>query len=184
MTQPLDIIAKSLIRERNRAGISLGELARRAQIAKSTLSQLEAGKGNPGLETLWALCVALNIPFAQLFEPQSPHTQVIRRGEGIKVVAGQANFEATLLATCPPGVRRDIYILQAEPGAARYSKAHPPGAIEHVVITQGSAKVGIMPAAVVLNVGDYICYPADEPHIFAALEPGTMAIMIAEQSPV
>mgnify|MGYP000276053884 CR=1 FL=1 len=64
MTQPISVIAKSLVRERLRTGLSLAEIARRAGIAKSTLSQLESGNGNPSLETLWSLCVALDIPFA------------------------------------------------------------------------------------------------------------------------
>lgn len=109
MTQPISVIARSLVRERQRTGLSLAEIARRAGIAKSTLSQLEAGNGNPSLETLWSLCVALDIPFARLLEPQVQKTQVIRRGEGTKVVAEQAHYQAILLAACPPGARRDIY---------------------------------------------------------------------------
>lgn len=182
MTQPIEIIASSLIRERSRAGLSLGELARRANIAKSTLSQLETGKGNPGLETLWALCVALNIPFATLLEPQSAQMQVLRRGEGVKVTAGLASYDAILLATCPPGARRDIYSLQVEPGVARCSEPHSTGSVEHIIITQGRALVGLTEQPEELSVGDYICYPADQPHIFKALEPGTLAVMIVEQN--
>ena len=55
MTQPISVIAKSLVRERARTGLSRAEVARRAGIAKSTLSQLESGNGNPSLETLWSL---------------------------------------------------------------------------------------------------------------------------------
>lgn len=126
MTQPISVIAKSLVRERARTGLSLAEVARRAGIAKSTLSQLESGNGNPSLETLWSLCVALDIPFARLLEPQVNKTQVIRRGEGTKVVAEQANYQAILLAACPPGARRDIYLLLTQPGADRISHPHPP----------------------------------------------------------
>lgn len=61
MSLPIEIVAKGLQRERQKAGLSLAEVARRAGIAKSTLSQLEAAQGNPSLETLWALCVALDI---------------------------------------------------------------------------------------------------------------------------
>ncbi|CER30820.1 DNA-binding protein [Salmonella enterica subsp. enterica serovar Typhi] len=110
MTQPISVIARSLVRERQQTGLSLAEIARRAGIAKSTLSQLEAGNGNPSLETLWSLCVALDIPFARLLEPQVQKTQVIRRGEGTKVVAEQAHYQAILLAACPPGARRDIAV--------------------------------------------------------------------------
>jgi len=181
MTQPIAIIAKGLVRERQRAGLSLAEVARRAGIAKSTLSQLEAANGNPSLETLWALCVALNIPFAQLMEPQSSRTQVIRRGEGPAVVAELANYKAVLLATCPPGARRDIYLLTTQPGADRLSQPHPPGSVEHIIITQGRALVGLAEAPVELHAGDYICYPADQLHIFKALEADTLAVLVSEQ---
>lgn len=79
MTQPISLIARSLVRERSRTGLSLAEVARRAGIAKSTLSQLESGNGNPSLETLWSLCVALDIPFARLLEPQAYR---VARGKG------------------------------------------------------------------------------------------------------
>lgn len=181
MTQPIALIAQSLIRERTLAGLSLAEVARRANIAKSTLSQLEAGNGNPSLETLWALCVALNIPFARLLEPEGNQTQVIRRGEGTKVVAGEANYQAILLASCPPGARRDIYLLMAEPGADRLSHPHPVGSVEHIIVTQGRALVGLKDSAEELAPGDYICYPADREHIFIALEPDTLALLVAEQ---
>lgn len=182
MTQPISVIAKSLVRERQRTGLSLAEIARRAGIAKSTLSQLEAGNGNPSLETLWSLCVALDIPFARLLEPQAQKTQVIRCGEGTKVVAEQAHYQAILLAACPPGARRDIYLLLTQPGADRISQPHPAGSIEHIIVTKGKALVGLTEAPEVLGEGDYICYPADQEHIFKALEADTQAILVAEQS--
>ncbi|KAE9677256.1 helix-turn-helix domain-containing protein, partial [Enterobacteriaceae bacterium TzEc077] len=111
MSQPIEIIAKGLTRERQRAGLSLAEVARRAGVAKSTLSQLEAGQGNPSIETLWALCVALNIPFARLMEEPSNQVQVIRCGDGPTVSSEIANYKAILLATCPPHARRDVYLL-------------------------------------------------------------------------
>src|SRR5687768_6574332 len=77
---PLDVIAASLRRERERVGLSLSELAKRAGIAKSTLSQLESASGNPSVETLWALGVALGVPFSRLVDPPTPRIRVIRAG--------------------------------------------------------------------------------------------------------
>lgn len=180
--QPIDIIAAGLVRERQKTGLSLAEVARRAGIAKSTLSQLESANGNPSLETLWALCVALDIPFARLMEPEVNKMQVIRRGEGPAVLAEQADYKAILLATCPPGARRDVYLLMTQPGAERVSQPHSPGSVEHIIITQGRARVGLTASAVELNAGDYICYPADREHIFRALEPDTLAVLVSEQN--
>src|SRR5215831_14927860 len=86
---PLDVIAASLRRERHRAGLSLTEVARRAGIAKSTLSQLESGTGNPSLETLWAICVALDAPFSRLLDPPRPHIVVISAGRALVGVAAE-----------------------------------------------------------------------------------------------
>src|SRR5579862_9748661 len=170
------LIAASIRRERDRTGMSLSELARRAGLAKSTLSQLESGTGNPSLETLWALCVTLDVPFSRLLDPPTPETQVIRADEGPTVAAAQADYHATLLASSAPGARCDIYRIAAEPGHARASEPHMPGVVEHTVIGAGRALVGVAGQATELGPGDYIRYPADRPHVFEALEPGTQAV--------
>src|SRR5215813_576417 len=95
---PLEVIAASLKRERERAGLSLTEVARRAGIAKSTLSQLESGTGNPSVETLWALGVALGVPFSQLVEPPAPQIRVVRAGEGPRIHSDHADFTGILLS--------------------------------------------------------------------------------------
>ncbi|WP_019815915.1 helix-turn-helix domain-containing protein [Saccharomonospora saliphila] len=177
---PLDVIAASLHRERRRAGLSLAEVARRAGVAKSTLSQLEAGTGNPSVETLWALGVALDVPFARLVEPARPAVQVIRRGEGPAVAAEHADYVTTLLASCPPHAQRDLYLITAHPGAPRESDPHMSGVTEHVILATGRAQVGVIEDPVELGPGDYIAYPGDAPHVFRALEPDTMAVMVSE----
>jgi transcriptional regulator with XRE-family HTH domain len=182
---PLDVIASSLRRERARTGLSLTELARRAGIAKSTLSQLEAGTGNPSVETLWALSVTLDVPFARLVEPPRPHVRVIRAGEGPTVFSDRADYVATLLASCPPGARRDIYLISAEPGTPRESDPHTSGVVEHVVLCAGRARIGVTRAPeepVELAPGDYIAYPGDVAHVFEALEPATRAVMLSEHA--
>ena len=177
---PMDSIAAVLRRERGRAGLSLTEVARRAGIAKSTLSQLESGSGNPSLETLWALCVALDVPPSRLLDPPRPRVQVIRADEGVSLASAQADYQAALLSASPPGTRRDVYRLNAEPGAVRASDPHMPGVVEHVILSTGRARAGLAEAPVELHPGDYVAYPADLPHIFEALEPSTRAVLISE----
>ncbi len=177
---PLDTIAFSLRRERERAGLSLTELAKRAGIAKSTLSQLESASGNPSIETLWALSVALDIPFARLVEPGKPKVQLIRAGEGSAVFSERASYIATVLSACPPNARRDIYLVSAEPGSVRASEPHMPGVVEHVVLCTGRARVGLADDPVEIGPGDYLAYPGDLPHVFEALEPGTFSVLVSE----
>ena len=179
---PLELIAASLRRERRRTGLSLTEVARRAGIAKSTLSQLESGIGNPSLETLWAICVALDVPFSRLLDPPRPRVQVTRADEGPTVAAAEADYQATLLAACPPGALHDLYRIAAEPGQPRVSQAHMPGVIEHVVLSAGRALVGLAGEPAELAPGDYIRYPGDVPHVFEALAPRTLAVLLSEHT--
>jgi transcriptional regulator with XRE-family HTH domain len=177
---PLGVIAASLQAERRRTGLSLAELARRAGIAKSTLSQLESGAGNPSVETLWALSVALDVPFSRLVDPPRPRVQVIRAGEGPAIASERSDYVATLLASCPPNARRDLYLVSVQPGPARESEPHTPGVVEHVVVGFGRALVGVADEPVELSPGDYIAYPGDVAHVFQALEPDTRAVLVSE----
>ena len=118
-TEPRVTIAAAVRRERERMGVSSAELARRAGVAKSTLSQLESATGNPSIETLWALAVALDVPFSRLVDPPSEPVQVIRAGEAPVVHSEHAAYTGALLSACPPGARRDLHVITAEPGPAR-----------------------------------------------------------------
>ncbi|CAI0783689.1 helix-turn-helix domain-containing protein [Serratia entomophila] len=179
---PIGLLSTAIRRERERLNLSVTELAKRAGIAKSTLSQLETGSGNPSLETLWALAMALDVPVSRLISQPRRHVQVIRADEGVTTLSEQANYAATLLATCPPGAQRDIYRLRVQPGEPRISRPHMPGTVEHVIISSGRARLGPADRPEELGAGDYISYSADREHIFEALEPGTTAVMLIEQN--
>jgi transcriptional regulator with XRE-family HTH domain len=180
---PADVVAlvsMSLRRERARAALSLTELAKRAGIAKSTLSQLENGSGNPSLETLWALGNALGVPLSRLIDPPPRDIRLIRAGEGVVMHAERDPYEAAMLASCPPGARRDIYRVSAEPGAAHLASPHTPGTVEHLILGTGRVLAGPEGEAVELGPGDYLRYPGDIPHVFDALEPDTLGVIIME----
>lgn len=177
---PLQIIATAIRRERDRAGISLSELAKRAGLAKSTLSQLEAGTGNPSVETLWAIGVALGVPFSRLVDPPRPTVTVLRAGEGPAISSETSAYTATLVAACPPGARRDLYVLHAEPGSAHVSSPHNPGTVEHFWLGSGRVRIGPLDSTVELAPGDYVTYPGDVPHVFEALAASTSGLSVGE----
>lgn len=173
-------LAASVRAERERAGLSLSELARRAGLAKSSLSQLEAGQGNPGVETVWALATALGVTFSALIDPPQTERELIRAGEGEATFSDAAEYAAVVLAHSPPQARRDLYRIDVEPGAVKESEPHAAGTVEHVVIITGRARAGSTDDAVELGPGDYLRYPGDVPHVFEALAEGTTAVLVSE----
>ncbi|ANY09557.1 helix-turn-helix domain-containing protein [Pseudonocardia sp. HH130630-07] len=179
-TPPLAAIAAAIRRERERLGISSAELARRAGIAKSTLSQLEAGTGNPSVETLWAIAVVADVPFSTLVEPPSSPVRVVRAADRPSIRSQDSPFAGALLSACPPGARRDVHMITSEPGEPREAHAHSPGTIEHMVVATGRWVAGPDGEEIELDPGDYITFPADRPHRYRALDPGAAAVLIME----
>jgi quercetin dioxygenase-like cupin family protein len=85
-----------------------------------------------------------------------------------------------MLASCPPGARRDIYRVGAEPGAGHRARPHTAGTLEHLILGTGRVLAGPEGEAVEIGPGDYLRYPGDVPHVFEALEPGTLGVIIME----
>lgn len=65
----LSYLGKQLRLERNRRGLSLREVARRADISPSMISQIENGLVMPSVSTLWSLTTILGMPIDELFNP-------------------------------------------------------------------------------------------------------------------
>ncbi len=180
MSAPHQMIAAAIQRERSRAGKSLSGLAAQAGIAKSTLSQLEAGNGNPSVETLWALAAALDVPLSLLFETEAPATRLIRASEGEVLESEQSDFAAVLLSRSPPNVRRDVYRVVMQPGETRRAAPHPRGTVEHMLVCSGQMRAGLEGREELLWPGDYYSFPGDHPHSYEATRSGTVFLMVME----
>jgi quercetin dioxygenase-like cupin family protein len=123
--------------------------------------------------------VALGVPFSRLVEPPAPSVRVIRAGEGPRLRADQADFVSTLLSA-GGHARRDLYVMELEPDAAREAQAHNPGSIEHIVVAAGRLRVGPAGEPVDLGPGDFVSFPGDVAHRYEALAPGSWAVLVME----
>lgn len=177
------MIARAIQHERNRAGVSLSALANRAGIAKSTLSQLEAGQGNPSVETLWAIATALDIPLSFLFESPISEVTIIRAEEGAELSSEAAEFSASLLSSSPPSRRRDLYRTKLVKGSIRESKPHSQGTIEHAFVASGIVQLGPKGSTEKIKAGDYFSYPADVEHSYESLSTKSLLLLVMD-SPV
>ena len=147
------VVAENLRRHRARARLSLSELAAAAGVGKSTLSQIESGRANPSMETLWSIATALGLPFAELVSPHAPEVRVVRAGEGVRVDSAGAPFLVWLLAATGRRGPSELYAIGCEPGEPRRAEAHPAGVREHLLVTAGRMEVGPLDAPVELRAG-------------------------------
>lgn len=170
-------VARNVRELRERAGLSLGQLAATAGVGKSTLSQLESGNANPSVETLWSIARSLGVPFGRLIETPVPDVRVVRAGEGVQVGSDSAPYRARLLATSARRGSTELYLLEIEPGAARHAEPHIAGVVEHVLVLDGTLRAGPEAAPVTLEPGDLASFGGDAPHRYEAVAPGTRALL-------
>jgi transcriptional regulator with XRE-family HTH domain len=172
------LVADNVRRLRVRAGLSLRELAARAEVSASTLSNLESGTGNPGVETLVHISGALGVPFSELVMPHEPEVLVQRADQGVVVKAAGAEFTSRLLVAASGRSVTEVYEAGMEPGDVYRAEPHLPGVSESVIVIRGRMRVGPVHATVELAPGDRASFAADQPHTYEALAANTRAVLV------
>ncbi len=170
-------IARNLRRWRTTREMTLSALAEQAGVAKSTVSLIERGQGNPSIDTVWALAAALGVPFASLFhdEPPARDVTVVRADDASLVAIDQAGLETDgliirHLLTRTGGALIEIYTLTLDEGAVRHAGAHVAGLFEHLTIVAGTVEISTDAFTEVVSEGDLISFRADRPHTYRVIK--------------
>ena len=162
------------------AGLTLADLASAAGLGKSTLAQLESGKANPSVETLWAIAAALKVPFARLIEEERTALRVVRARDVPPMHSAKApGWAGRLLSASQSRGTFDLYSLDLEQGTVRHADAHHNGVVEHLVVVIGRLRVGPEDRTVELGAGDLVTFAADVPHVYEALETTHCVLLMA-----
>ncbi|MDA3628698.1 XRE family transcriptional regulator [Saccharopolyspora oryzae] len=175
------VVGANLRAARAERGLSLSETARRAEIGKGTLSELEAGRRNPTLETLYALATVLDVPLGQLLvaesEPGSESAVVVNRASGADL-SGQVVDVQLMDRVVAGGQRLEVYRLHARAGARYVSAGHRPRVVEQLLVHSGILVTGPESAPETLGPGDYIRFDGGVDHVYQALEEDVSATLV------
>jgi transcriptional regulator with XRE-family HTH domain len=159
-------VARNLCRLREHRGYSLDLLAERTGIDVPALDQVEAGKGEPPLESAWKIATALDVPFAALIADQAPRGAVVMRKNEAKVIVSE-DLGLTTPALLPfeDGRRVEFYEWRLAPHHREASAAHALGTREFLFVANGTVEVTVgREPDYLVSEGDTIGFPADLPH--------------------
>ncbi|WP_370618831.1 helix-turn-helix domain-containing protein [Mumia sp. Pv 4-285] len=145
-------------RLREDRGLSQSALARAAGIGKASLSELEAGRRNATLATLYALAEPLGVPLAALLD-EAIGAEVSGSGVTARLVDVGHRPEATV----------ETYVMNFAAGELRRSPSHGAGVREHLVVVAGTLRIGPDAAPVEVRAGEHATFDADVPHHYLAL---------------
>lgn len=150
---------------RERRELSLGALAALSGLGKGTLSELETGRRNPTIETLFAVTTALGVPISAALPPgeaRSPDQPPIVVGEAIEAVLID-RFVDVLTTT-------ELYRVTIPGGRSQRSAPHAPGVTEHWIVYAGVVELGPDDAQMRLGAGESASFAGDVPHRYYAHE--------------
>ena len=170
-----DVIAANLRRLRTARRMSLATLASRADVAKATLANLEQGRGNPTIETLWSLALGLGVAFSDLLEDRRETTTVVVRAQQGARVRGSTpggQLDLRLLDRVERGGLVEVFDLFLPARTDHLGSPHGTGVVERVFVHAGTITVGPAGEPITLGPGDYARYSGDGPHVYRSAERG------------
>ena len=169
-TRPPELGRRLLALRKDRR-LTLDRLAAASGVSKSMLSQIERGRVNPTVATLWNLTQALGIDIGELLgaatgagAPAGPPLEHLPAHATPTITS--ADGRCTLRILNPPreALAFEWYEMTVEAGGALRSEPHAPGTREHLTVLEGRLVVEMEESRAMLSAGETLRYAADRAH--------------------
>ncbi|WP_433323520.1 helix-turn-helix domain-containing protein [Spirillospora sp. CA-294931] len=169
-----EMLAANLRQARTDRALSLSELSRRSGIGKATLSQLEAGAGNPTIETVFSLSRALEVPISDLLDRPRPSGPTVVRAADVEALSGEGIDLRPLRGIETGDSLVEVYDQRVR--GRQDSLGHV--GTEHTIVQAGRLGVRVADREVELGPGDYIGFEAANPHSYVALDGPVSSVLL------
>ena len=185
-TEPDDaasqVLCSRMTELRKKHKLTLDQLAATSGVSRSMLSQIERAESSPTVATLWNLARALKVEPAFLLgeagDEKSNILQVMRFDQRPIIKDKGAGCEIHILNSTDGENTLEIYELIFPDGGTLKSSAHQAGAVEHLTILQGAAKVQSDGGMAEGADGDTLRYKADCSHSIEGSEGSKMLLIV------
>lgn len=179
-----------LRRRRSDTGLSLTELARRLDVSPSLVSQIETGRVNPSVRTLYAMVRELGVSLDDIFAPAPVMSSTrIHSNSPARPVQRSGTRRSLELET---GVRWERLTARTEPGLEFLYVTYPPGSesarrdapVRHSgtecgIVVSGRLGLTLAENEYILGPGDSVSFDSTTPHrLYAAGNESSRAIWV------
>ncbi len=163
----LPAVGKNMHKERRRQQLSLEALAAGSGVSKAMLSQIESGKVNPTVATLWKIAHALGVEFETLLQGEGGRAKRFELNSAERITSFTTDRSGTVFRVLSP-IRMaedlEMYLVTLQPGAEHRSQPHQDGSEEFLTMLSGEVKVTAGRNQAVLRKGDFLSYQSDVEH--------------------
>ena len=144
--------------------LTLRDVAERAGLSESFLSQVERGRASASIASLRRIADALGIGISDLFQPAAPaRPKVLRRDDRPALAFGVLGRK--LMLTPKPLHELEVFVGELEPGGSTGEEQYAHGDSEELfVVLRGSVRLELGDELHELDEGDSIDYRSSTPH--------------------
>jgi transcriptional regulator with XRE-family HTH domain len=158
------LLGRRVRRVREERSLSLKQLAERALVSESFISQVERGVANPSVASLRRIAEALGTSIGALFDGRDTSGVVVRVGDRARLVHPRRKWRDFLLT--PQSAKRLQVILSViEPGEGCGNEQYTHDSDEEcVVVLKGRLEFRVENESYVLEEGDSLTFESRLPH--------------------
>jgi transcriptional regulator with XRE-family HTH domain len=144
--------------------LTLREVADRAELSESFLSQIERGRTSASVASLQRIAAALGMHVSDLFAPDGTRRpRVLRRDARETIAFGRLGRKSLL--TAKPFGHLEVVVAAFEPGGSTGDEPYTHGDSEELfVVLTGSVQVQLGTSLHELEEGDSVQYRSSTPH--------------------
>jgi transcriptional regulator with XRE-family HTH domain len=180
----LRTVAHNVRTARVRAGLSLDELGRRAQVSKGALVGLEKAQGNPNLATLVRLADTLGISVSALMQgPAEGRVRVVAADDVAPLWTGGQGGEARLMLTTSGPAPVEVWRWRLQPGEEYPSHPHQAGVVETVSVTAGRMTLVVDGTEYAVGTGQTATFDGDTAHVYRGAGSGPCHLIMTVHLP-
>ena len=163
---------------RERRGLTLREVAERAGVSESLVSQIERNRVSPAIDTLLSLADALDIDFEYLFSDLKKERAVKIVRKGARSTSGRPGVLYERLARMEGDDRCgfEAYLITLETGAKTGHGEYGHPGFELGFVAEGTAELEVGTKTHRLETGDSASFQADVPHVLRNAGEGALKV--------
>jgi transcriptional regulator with XRE-family HTH domain len=166
------IIGNKLKDIRNKRNLSLDEVARLTGVSKAMLGQIERGKSNPTVSTLWKIATGLKISFSVFIDENQDDLKVIDQKDISPIIEDNNRMKLYPIFPFDANKGFEIFTIELEPGCNHISTPHNEGVEEYIIVTEGQIEININSKKFILGKGNSMRFMANSPHSYKNINQG------------
>ena len=155
-----------LVRERR--GLTLKDVAARAQVSESLISQIERDKVSPSIDTLMAVAEVLNLNVEYLFQDfrRKKRAVVLTPEEQNQLILGGVSYrQMAFHPEAPESPSLEVLKVEIPPGCSKGDEEFGHIGREVGIILEGTGELTYGEEVLPLGRGDTVAFTSDMPHI-------------------